>query len=176
MSDALRHTHGIESGTGKIVTANDNSLNVNEFKKFQVLLNKSIKGGRTFSRDVVSTYSLIHTGSLCYIGGILAPNGDIHFIPYNALVGQKININGNVSTYSLVYTTSYAYAGGVLAPNGDIHFIPYLAQVGQKVDINGNVSTYSLVYTTSGAYFGGVLTPNGDIHYFTINNKIEQKN
>ena len=37
MSDALRHTHGIESGTGKIVTANDNSLNVNEFKKFQVL-------------------------------------------------------------------------------------------------------------------------------------------
>jgi hypothetical protein len=68
-----------------------------------------------------------------YYGGVLAPNGDIHFVPRNAEVGQKIAFNGTVSTYSLVYTIIDAYAGGVLAPNGDIYFVPNSAVVGQKL-------------------------------------------
>jgi len=68
-----------------------------------------------------------------YIGGVLAPNGDIHFVPYSATVGQKISSAGLVSTYSLVYTVANAYQGGVLAPNGDIHFVPFYANKGQKV-------------------------------------------
>jgi hypothetical protein len=35
---------------------------------------------------------------------VLTPNGDIHFIPHSANVGQKISATGVVSTYSLVYT------------------------------------------------------------------------
>jgi hypothetical protein len=78
-------------------------------------------------------------------GGVLAPNGDIHFIPFEANRGQKISAAGVVSTYSLVYTAgSSAYAGGVLAPNGDIHFVPRNANRGQKISASGVVSTYSL--------------------------------
>ena len=80
----------------------------------------------------VSTYSLVYTASGAY-GGVLAPNGDIHFVPYSATVGQKISSAGVVSTYSLVYTAGAAYVGGVLAPNGDIHFVPFNATVGQKI-------------------------------------------
>ena len=83
---------------------------------------------------VVSTYSLVYTAANAYSGGVLAPNGDIHFVPYYASVGQKISSEGTISTYSLVYTlASGAYFGGVLAPNGDIHFVPYTARVGQKI-------------------------------------------
>jgi len=82
---------------------------------------------------VVSTYSLVYTTTGAYVGGVLAPNGDIHFVPRSASVGQKISSEGTVSTYSLVYTAADAYVGGVLAPNGDIHFVPYSANRGQKI-------------------------------------------
>ena len=42
---------------------------------------------------VVSTYSLVYTLINSYYGGVLAPNGDIHFVPTNAVVGQKISTN-----------------------------------------------------------------------------------
>ena len=82
---------------------------------------------------VISTYSLVYTTANAYAGGVLAPNGDIHFVPYSANRGQKISSEGTVSTYSLVYTTTGAYYFGVLAPNGDIHFVPCSANRGQKI-------------------------------------------
>jgi hypothetical protein len=86
---------------------------------------------------VVSTYSLVYTRASggAYSGGVLAPNGDIHFVPNLAEVGQKINSSGVVSTYSLVNTstTAVSYSGGVLSPNGDIHFVPEDADRGQKI-------------------------------------------
>jgi streptogramin lyase len=112
---------------------------------------------------------------LVHIGGVLAPNGDIHFVPRNANVGQKISASGVVSTYSLVYTVIRAYEGGVLAPNGDIHFVPSGANRGQKISSSGVVSTYSLFYTAGAAYNGGVLTPNGDIYFIPFIANIGQK-
>jgi len=144
----------------------------NNIKK---LLDEGVAGGTLFDNGgaggVFSTYSLVYTSSNAYAGGVLAPNGDIHFVPYAAPVGQKVSPNGTVSTYSLVYSTGAdAYAGGVLAPNGDIHFVPFATPVGQKVSPNGTVSTYSLAYTGTTevpypGYYGGVLAPNGDIHF-----------
>ena len=64
---------------------------------------------------------------------MLAPNGDIHFVPYEANRGQKISAAGVVSTYSLVQTRVSAYVGGVLTPNGDIYFIPAGETIGQKI-------------------------------------------
>ena len=128
----------------------------------------TIVGQKISSSGVVSTYSLV-TIDISYVGGVLAPNGDIHFVPLDNFavgggtnIGQKVSAAGVVSTYSLVYTNSYW--GGVLAPNGDIHFIPYFSPVGQKINSSGVVSTYSLVYT-AGWYLGGVLALNGDIHF-----------
>jgi hypothetical protein len=95
---------------------------------------------------------LVYTAE-AYWGGVLAPNGDIHFIPNMLNRGQKINASGVVSTYSLVYTTGGAYAGGVLLLT--VIFILFLeAARGQKISTSGVVSTYSLVYTTANAYGG----------------------
>ena len=129
---------------------------------------------------MVSTYSLVYSSAIQdkFFGGVLAANGDIHFVPFSANVGQKISSAGVVSTYSLVYTTSNAYIGGVLAPNGDIHFINYAATVGQKVNSSGVVSTYSLVKTAATAFSGGVLAPNGEIHFmarYTATGMVGQK-
>lgn len=139
------------------------------WQAFSTALESGRVGGQTFGNNstngVVSTYSLAYTTTIAYSGGVLAPNGDIHFVPERAVVGQKISLSGTPSTYSLVYTTASAYRGGVLAPNGDIHFISANAPVGQKVSASGVVSTYSLAYTTVNAYVGGVLSPNGDIHF-----------
>ena len=84
---------------------------------------------------VVSTYSLVYTGTNLYHGGVLAPNGDIYFINRAAAVGQKISMSGVVSTFSLIYTlTSQAYNGGILTPNGDIIFINGTnGTIGQKI-------------------------------------------
>lgn len=125
---------------------------------------------------MVSTYSLIYTATTnAYAGGVLAPNGDIHFIPDSGVRGQKISSAGVVSTYSLVYTTANAYSGGVLASNGDIHFVPFNANRGQKINASGVVSTYSLVKTGSSQYVGGVLAPNGDIHFVPATGNVGQK-
>ena len=147
---------------------------------FQAALQSGVTGGTLFNNNgvggIVSTYSLIYTNSNdAYKGGVLAPNGDIHFIPNYANRGQKISAAGVVSTYSLVYTVSDAYIGGVLAPSGDIYFVPFSANRGQKINASGVVSTYSLVYTVSGAYAGGVLSPNGDIHFVPRGAAVGQK-
>jgi hypothetical protein len=133
--------------------------------------------GKPFNTEIFSTYSGIHTvaSAPCFSGGVVSPNGELHLVPYNSNLGQKITRTGTVSTYSLIYTTSAAYWGGVLAPNGDIHFIPYSASVGQKISANGAVSTYSLTYTTLAAYNGGVLAPNGDIHFVSFYASVGQK-
>ena len=83
----------------------------------------------------MSTYSLVTTDIGAYSGGVLAPNGDIHFVPYNNVRGQKISAAGVVSTYSLVYTDVAAFWGGILAPDGSITFIPN-RYMGQKISIN----------------------------------------
>ena len=154
---------------GTIPTADTSYLlNSDYFAEFQKLLSQSTRAGKLYSTEITSTYGLVYTTTiLSYVGGVLAPNGDIHFIPAIAPVGQKISAAGVVSTYSLAYTTSGAYRGGVIAPNGDIHFVPFAANRGQKISAAGVVSTYSLVYTVNNAYSGGVLAPNGDIHFVT---------
>ena len=162
---------------GKLPSADDSSIDTAmvAWDRLAVKLNHSVNAGTTFSKDIVSTYSLVYTTSGAYAGGVLAPNGDIHFIPNSGAVGQKISAAGVVSTYSLVYTLSAAYIGGVLAPNGDIHFAPVNARVGQKISASGVVSTYSLVYTTTTGYVEGVLSPNGDIHFVPYSAVVGQK-
>jgi hypothetical protein len=157
---------------GSAATADNSSIGTNQYAwaNFKKALDQGVVGGVAYSDEntngIVSTYSLVSTSTaINHVGGVLAPNGDVHFIPYNNVRGQKLSAAGVVSTYSLVYTVANAYGGGVLAGNGDIHFVPTQAARGQKVSASGVVSTYSLVYTTNTAYFGGVLAPNGDIHF-----------
>jgi len=153
---------------GTTPTADDSSIGTDlvAWNNFEKNLLKSVNSGVTFNNNgtngIVSTYSLVYTVANMYAGGVLAPDGDIYFVPFSAARGQIVSAQGVVSTYSLVYTATGAYLGGVLAPNGDIHFVPREANRGQKVNSSGVVSTYSLVYTASQAYYGGVISPSGD--------------
>jgi len=174
MSDISKYVQGKKAGPGIIVKNNDNSLGTDlvAWNKFKVMLDKSFNGGTIFSKEVVSTYGL-YVDNDGYTGGVLAPNGDIHFVPWGASVGQKISSSGVVSTYSYIQGADN-YMGGVLASNGDIHFIPQ-NRLGQKISIDGTISTYSLVYTRLDAYVGGVLAPNGDIHFIPYCASVGQK-
>jgi hypothetical protein len=169
----------VQSLVNGTVPSSDNSsidTGLVVWNKLKTILDESTTGSAVFTNAIVSTYSLVYTTSSAYIGGVLSPNGDINFIPYNGNRGQKINSAGTVSTYSLVYSTvTSAYAGGVLAPNGDVNFIPVNAVVGQKLNSSSVVSTYSLVYTTSGAYSGGVLSTSGETHFIPYNAARGQK-
>ena len=85
------------------------------WQAFSTALNNGVVGGQTFGNNntngVVSTFNLIYSVSSAYFGGVLAPNGDTHFVPYGAAVGQKISSTGVVSTYSLVYTNLNGLSG-----------------------------------------------------------------
>lgn len=173
------HTSNKYSHFGESPKFNDSSLNSTEFFKFSKYLKECSSAGSAFSKPIVSTYSLIYTtmsgGIGAYMGGVLSNSGDIHFVPCQASVGQKISPNGVVSTYSLIYTTNAAYAGGVLDMNGNIHFIPYFATVGQKISASGVVSTYSLIYTTAASYMGGVLSSSGEVYLVPCQAPVGQK-
>jgi hypothetical protein len=166
---------------GGVPSADSNEIGTDlaGWRAFRGLLEQGVIGDVAFNNGgvggIVSTYSLGYTTSNGYRGGVLAPNGDIHFVPYLANRGQKISAAGVVSTYSLVYTAFSAYVGGVLDTNGDLHFVPFSANRGQKININGLVSTYSLVYTITDAYEGGVLAPNGDVHFVPFSANRGQK-
>jgi hypothetical protein len=124
-----------DAANGVLPAGDNNSIDssLNAWRDFKNLLNKSVTAGSVFSNPIVSTYSLVYTAAGACGGGVLAPNGDIHFVPSSANRGQKIDANGVVSTYSLAYTVFNVYRGGVLAPNGDIHFVPRAANRGQKI-------------------------------------------
>jgi hypothetical protein len=66
------------------------------WRGFADIVNRSVKACKLFTTDIVSTYSLVYTVSNAYTGGVLAPNGDIHFVPFNADIGQKISADGVV--------------------------------------------------------------------------------
>ena len=113
---------------GKLPNCDNSSIttDMSVFEQFKEMMDYSIKAGTVFSTTVVSTYSLVNSVINQYYGGVLDSNGDIHFIPFKATVGQKISPAGVVSTYSLVYTTSSgAYSGGVLTPDGSVLFLKY---------------------------------------------------
>jgi hypothetical protein len=51
-------------------------------------------GQKISAAGVVSTYTLVYTTSSgAYHGGILLPNGDIHFVPRSANRGQVLHTN-----------------------------------------------------------------------------------
>ena len=124
--------HGQQATADQIATST--------WADFSRLLNRSDTAGQVFTNPIAYTYSLVYTTSNSYSGGVLATNGDIHFVPLVAAVGQKISAAGIASTYSLVYTSGFSYEGGVLAPNGDIHFVPQNAIVGQKISTGSAVN------------------------------------
>ena len=64
------------------------------------------------------------SGSLKYIGGVLAPNGKIYCVPRNATQILVIDPTDNTTELFGSISGTSKYYGGVLAPNGKIYCVP----------------------------------------------------
>jgi len=175
---AYTGTFATENYTGAVV-GNDGTIHYIPFRApvgQKITVNNNLVTGVSYS---ASTYSLLSTSVIgAYMGGVLAPDGSIHMVPYRARVGQKIVTENGISTaitYSLIYTVDYAYNGGAIDVEGSIHFAPLNANIGQKVLKNGTVVTYPLIYTGASAYSGGALLPDGSIHFIPFTAPVGQK-
>ena len=109
-------------------------------------------------------------------GGVMAPNGNIHFVPLyatnilvlNPTTGVTSNLTGGAT-----YTTT-GWSGAVLAPNGNIYCCPHNATnilvLNPTTGVTSNL-TGGATYPggSSGAWFGCVLAPNGNIYFCPYN-------
>ena len=91
-------------------------------------------GQKISINGTISTYSLI--GSRFYYGGILAPNGEIHFISDGVI--QKISTNLVLSTYSVPSNTNFY--GAILTSDGIVHMVPSTSPRGQKLNFQSAVN------------------------------------
>jgi len=112
------------------------------------------------SGSTVDTVSTIGTVSGSYYGAVLAPNGTIYGIPFDA--SNVLKIDPDTDTVSTIGTVSGGFRGGVLAPNGKIYGIPYDASNIFKID--PDTDTVSTINSPFDGFLGGVLAPNGKIY------------
>ena len=62
-----------------------------------------------------------------YLGGVLAPNGQVIMVPHDSnSIGILDPVTGAFSALDIsrVISHDYKYSGGLLAPNGHIYFVP----------------------------------------------------
>ena len=129
----------------------------------------------------------------CFVGGVLAPNGHIYCIPYNANYVMKIDTNYGSETYgkpSRIETeitetdagaSSKCWWGGTLAPNGKIYCAPYNAKWVLVIDTKTDTISYlgkddtsyefgeTNVSVSTLMYKGAVLHPDGYIVFVPYN-------
>lgn len=129
-----------------------------------------------FAADVTWNTSLSGINKWC--GGILAPNGKIYAIPYNATdfliidpanntaTRSKLGMDSNI-TSSLTLSGAAKWAGGVLAPDGKIYGIPFDSPDILIIDPLNNTATrtnMTATLTDAGKWVGGALSQNGRIY------------
>jgi hypothetical protein len=116
----------------------------------------SITGGGTYT-------------SYGWFGNVLAPNGNIYFVPYGSSNILVLNTNTGVTTNitgGATFTTFNQYRGGVLASNGNIYCVPFASTNILVINPNTGVTsnmTGSATFTSFG-WHGGVLGPDGNIY------------
>jgi hypothetical protein len=69
-------------------------------------------------------------GDYAFLGGVLAPNGNIILVPLNSsVIGIYDPITNTYSNGPAHGRGLYAFIGGVLAPNGNVILAPYKSPV-----------------------------------------------
>jgi len=102
-------------------------------------------------------------------GCVLAPNGKVYGVPYDArIVGEfdpatkrftPIDISSTISSHE-------KYLGGVLAPSGNIYFG---SNSGNNVgEFDPSTKSFTTITSSSGTHWGGVLAPNGKIYFCNV--------
>jgi len=81
---------------------------------------------QTSTTDSATTFGSLGSDTNKWLGGTLAPNGNIYGIPFNSTVVLKINpSNDSITTFGSLGSDTSKWTGGVLAPNGNIYGMPY---------------------------------------------------
>lgn len=134
------------------------------FKSVQSYVRGKALSGRAFSNDVTLTFSVSGLPD-SYHGGVLAPDGSVVLIPYNAPFGYIIPRNMEVVTASpltfpLPSTTLQACCGGILSRQGWIHFVPFGLAVGVRLQMVINNAAPSSAFIASYTFpsVGGTST------------------
>lgn len=137
-------------------------------------------GQKVDKYGIVSTYVLAKQNVFSvldsiggdFVGGVLSPDGYIHFVPYLSSCGQRVNLsNGSCETYSIP-GSSGGYAGGVLLPNGEIHFIRAIsAKPGMKV-VGNIATTYQIDSTNVSSTKGSKINLDGEASLYGMGAKI----
>ena len=126
--------------------------------------------GYAVGTSVFSALVIPQTLAGKYAGGVLAPNGHVYMVPWNANnIGDFDPATDAFSVVSISGVISHGskYAGGVLAPNGHIYMVPCNADgIGDFNPATGvfKVIGFSSVISHAVKYYGGVLAPNGHIY------------
>ena len=124
----------------------------------------------------ISTFGSVGAGSSDWWGGVLAPNGKIYGIPYNATSVLEIDpIARTTSTFGSLSGTA-KWKGGVLAANKQtlgperiIYGIQSTSTSILKIDpIAQTATTVTISGHTSSGFEGGVLGPDGKIYCIPV--------
>ena len=166
----------ISSSTGNVTVSSQtcisdilvpNWTNANHISQFSLLQDylSAVAASNTSAANAVSVEQYGSFPAGAYNRAVLAPNGNIYFVPYGGAVGAIVNpSNNSVTTYGS-FPANASYVGGVLAPNGKIYFVPHNSTIGRFVDPSNNTVTTYGSFQAGGAYNGGVLAPNGKIYF-----------
>jgi len=143
-----------------------NSNGVVSSNGFLDLFSNSVAENTSF--NISFNYTADPIGGNLWIGGILAPNGKIYFIPYNASRVLVIDtVTNQVDTSIVVPSGANKWFGGAIAPNQKIYCAPHNSDSVLIIDtITNTVDTTSIkVSTGNSKYVGAVLHTNGLIYF-----------
>jgi hypothetical protein len=114
----------------------------------------------------ILTFGSLEAGVAKWSGGVLAPNGKIYGIPFDATEVLEIDPVGlTTSTFGSLGVDAGKWSGGVLALNGKIYGIPLSATEVLEIDpVNRTTSTFGSLGVDLFKWIGGSLAPNGKIY------------
>lgn len=134
--------------------------------------------------DLSSSDNYSGSGTYCYQGAVLGPNGKVYFIPHNAKYIAEVDpVTDTLKMYtdipidaSNAGIATYKYSGGVLGPDGYIYMVPCRANKVLRFDATKDTisgvevvtTNFKTTNTTYYKYCGGVLGPDGSIFFIPL--------
>ena len=142
------------------------SLTIDKYHSEREISYNSVDNLTNFNVDLINYSETMNCRS-----GLLAPNGNIYFIP-NVNYSKIIYYDG-LSVNDIQLSENGLYSSGVLGPNGKIYLVPFLANHIGVLDIKTNVISRIEIYKLNvEKYISGILAQNGKIYFipYGVNN------